>query len=103
MDMRVGGSPYFSVDGGSTSIQSFSTGQFNGNGWQASHFGTAVTTLMRPFVGSGQAYDATASDLAAFDAIGWNLTVSAVPEPASVVLLLGGLAVLGARARGRRA
>lgn len=94
LDVTLGGSPYFSVNGGATSIQPFSTGDEHGNGWQASHFGTNVITLMRPFVGNGQSYDATTSDLMAFDAIGWDLA-TAVPEPGQYALLLGGLAAIG--------
>jgi hypothetical protein len=98
-DVRVGGSPYFSVDGGVTSIESFSTGSKNGNGWQASHFGPGVVNLMRPFVGTGEFYDASARDLAAFDAIGWNL--SAVPEPSTWLLLVCGMVAVGRKARQR--
>jgi hypothetical protein len=90
LDVRVGGSPYFSVTGGATSLASFSTGATHGDGWQASHFGPNQVNLMRAFVGNGQSYDASAADLAAFDAIGWNLAV-AVPEPATYALMLGGL------------
>lgn len=100
LDLRVGGSPYFSVDGGATNVQPFSTGEDYGNGWQASHFGTGGTALMRPFVPMGESYDATAADLMALDAIGWNLA-AAVPEPQSYALLLGGLGIL-AWARRRR-
>jgi len=98
LDVRVGGNPYFSVDGGATAIEAFSTGAINGNGWQASHFGTTNVNLMRPFVGANQSYDATAKDLAAFDAIGWDLAV-AVPEPGTYALMLGGLATLLAARR----
>ncbi len=96
LDLTVGGTPYFSVDGGATSIQSFSSGTaaHGGNGWQASHFGTSIITLMRPYVGYGQSYDATTSDLLAMDAIGWDVAV-AVPEPSQYALLIGGLAALG--------
>ncbi len=100
-DLTVGGSPYFSVDGGQTAIQSFSTGSAHGNGEQASHFGTSVITLMRPFVVAGQSYDATASDLMAFDAIGWDLA-AAVPEPSQYALLLAGLAAIGMARRRKR-
>jgi hypothetical protein len=100
-DMRVGGSPFFAVDG-TTSIEVFSTGEFNGNGNQASHFGGSNVNLMAPRIGVGQAYDASARDLAAFDAIGWDLAVTAVPEPRGAALLLAGLAVVGFTARRRR-
>lgn len=100
-DLALGGSPYFSVDGGVTAVQPFSTGEAHGNGQQASHFGTSVITLMRPIVGNGQSYDATASDLMAFDAIGWDLA-AAVPEPSQYSLLLGGLAAIGLVRRRQR-
>ncbi|MDR7269500.1 hypothetical protein J2X20_002129 [Pelomonas saccharophila] len=100
-DLTVGGSPYFSVDGGLSSIQPFSTGREHGNGEQASHFGIGVITLMRPFVGNGQSYDASTSDLTAFDAIGWDLA-AAVPEPSQYAMLLAGLAAIGLVRRRKR-
>lgn len=102
LDMRVGGAPYFSVDGGQTAIDSFSTGQFNGNGYQASHFGPASAALMRPSLPTGVVIDANAADLAALDAIGWDLT-AAVPEPAHGALLLAGLLAVALAARRRSA
>lgn len=93
-DVRVGGTPYFSVDGGATSIAAFSTGTEHGDGWQASHFGPNQLNLMRPFVGNGQSYDASSRDLAAMDAIGWDLAAP-VPEPQTWAMLLAGLGLVG--------
>lgn len=101
LDMRVGGSPFLSVDGGLTAVESFSTGRFNGNGSQAGHFGTGALNLMRPFVGYGQAYDATTSDLVAFDAIGWDLATP-VPEPGRLGLIGAGLLLLFVARRRRQ-
>ncbi len=106
MDVRVGGNPYFSINGGASSIAPFSSGTtaHGGNGWQASHFGTDTVRLMRPFVGNGNAgtYDAFPEDLTAFDAIGWNLA-GVVPEPGSWAMMLAGLAAVAGAARRRRA
>lgn len=101
LDLRVGGSPYFSIDGGASAIESFSTGDAHGNGYQASHFGTAHLTLMRPTISSGGFYDATPADLQAFDAIGWNVATP-VPEPAGAALLMAGLGIVALRAQRRR-
>jgi hypothetical protein len=101
LDLRVGAPAYFSVDGGASGITDFATGAFAGDGWQASHFGPNELNLMRPFIGNGETYDATAADLAAFDAIGWD--VAAVPEPATWALFALGLAGVGARIRRPRA
>lgn len=99
LDMRVGGRPYFSVDGGATAIEGFSNGSFNGSdGYQASHFRPGPINLLNPYGFTGLAVDPTAADLAAFDAIGWDLA-AAVPEPAAWLLLLGGVAALRWRSR----
>lgn len=98
LDLRTGGNPYFSIDGGASAVTSFSTGEATGNGDQASHFGTGLVTLMRPFVAPGESYNAFGEDLTAMDAIGWNL-VLAVPEPGSWALMLAGAGLVGLRLR----
>jgi hypothetical protein len=100
LDLQVGGSPYFSINGGASAIESFSTGDAHGNGFQASHFGTSHLTLMRPTISAGVSYDAMPADLLAMDAIGWDVA-TAVPEPASMAMLLAGLGVIGLRAQRR--
>jgi hypothetical protein len=100
-DVRVGGSPYLSVDGGATALAPFSTGEEHGNGWQASHFGPDQVNLMRPFVGNGEFYDASNRDLAAFDAIGWDVS-GAVPEPSTWAMLAAGLGMVGWTTRRRK-
>jgi hypothetical protein len=93
-DVQVGGAPYLSVDGGLSVIANFSTGRFGGNGYQADHFAPGSATLMRPFIRRGETYDASAADLAAMDAIGWDLesTTTPVPEPDAASLMAAGLA-----------
>lgn len=124
LDWSVGGSPFFSIDG-QTAFGGgyFSTGAYNGDGWQASHWkdnipGTAQLGMMDPTVAYGQMGRVTTLDLAAFDAIGWTLDhdvlgsnrsfttreiyLSAVPEPDTWVLLVGGFMAAGWMARRAR-
>lgn len=93
-------SKYFSLDGGATMGPAFSTGEFYGDGAQASHWKDGGDIgLMQPYVLPGVALHLTSADLQAMDAIGW--TVSAVPEPASAALFALGLCGI-AGLRGRR-
>jgi len=133
LDMTVGTASYFSIDGGHTQMfgnSLFSTGTYNGDGWQASHWkdttgpsrcdGFAQLGVMDPNVCFGQMGVVKGLDLAAFDAMGWNLSTTAtadyahstsaiyaelsgsVPEPASWALMLGGFGLIGAAMRRRR-
>jgi hypothetical protein len=146
LDETVGTPAYFSIDGGQTALfgNTFSTGAFNGIGGtvdgagnQASHWADSPTCngalqlgMMDPNVCGGQMGVVKALDLAAFDAIGWNLSVdalagngsyskttgaifseysdtsgislSAAPEPASWALMLGGFGLVGAALRRRQ-
>lgn len=134
LDWSVGTASYFSLDGGLTQFNNrslMSTGAYNGDGRQASHFkdtpsnaggcdGYNQIGVMDPTFCYGEMGVITSTDLAAFDAIGWNLnldvlantnytidsaaiyrSVTAVPEPMSWVTILFGFGFAGAALRRR--
>ena len=84
-DLTYGGSPFFSIDGGASNIALFSTGQFNGDRRQASHWKVGQSLgIMAPTISQGlPASDISINDKTALDVIGYNI----VPEPASASLL----------------
>jgi hypothetical protein len=128
LDLSVGTHSYFSIDGGQTALfgNSFATGAYNGDGDQASHWqdsptcnGAAQLGVMDPTICYGQMGVVKALDLAAFDAMGWNLKVDVVqnsgysrstaqiytsfaPEPGTWALMLGGFGAVGASLRRRK-
>ena len=122
VDYRPGANSYFSIDGGTTALMGgyMSTGRYNGDGQQASHWKEEPNCgvglgIMDPTFCYGQMGEITGLDLAAFDAMGWNLKVDAlrygsetsaqiyarlVPEPSTFALMmaaLGGLVGLNRR------
>ncbi len=133
LDLSVGGNPYFSIDGGATALfgNQFSTGSYNGDGHQASHWQDASGAnrcgpqlgIMDPTFCYGQTGVVTALDLAAFDAMGWNLRTdvltgggtyskttgqilraylgTTVPEPSSWAMMIAGFGLVGATMRRR--
>lgn len=129
LDLSVGGTKFFSVDGGLTALagNTFSTGSYNGDGNQASHWKDATGAnacgpqlgIMDPTFCYGQRGEITALDLAAFDAIGYNVSarganylvntaqiynqfVAAVPEPATCSMMVMGFALVGGAMRRRK-
>lgn len=124
IDLTVGGTKYFSIDGGKTALagNTFSTGAFNGDGNQASHWKDlggcgGQLGIMDPNFCYAQMGFVTGLDLAAFDAMGWNLSVdalkyagastadiylAAVPEPATWALMFAGLGLMGLARRARQ-
>jgi hypothetical protein len=83
LDLAAGGAPFFQFDG-STPLGNFSTGEYNGDGRQPSHWKNNVLAVMKPSHPSGTVQDIVALDLLAFDAIGYDLVP--IPEPATLVL-----------------
>ena len=124
---------YFSLDGGATAYRDglFSTGEYNGDGWQASHWkepnGGGCSNLrgiMNPYICGGTGDETKALDLALFDAIGWNTNVdvtanpgytfstadmyrsfaneAAVPESSTWAMMILGMGAVGAGMRRRK-
>jgi hypothetical protein len=94
-DTRV---KYFSLDNGTTPFNdgtaaTFSTGQVFGDGRQASHWKDGLGVgIMDPTFAPGELGVISSRDITAFDAMGWNLSLAAIPEPSTLSLLLvGGL------------
>ncbi len=132
LDWTTNTASYFSADGGATAYQNglFSTGTYNGDGWQASHwkgpqlangqFSCALPKLgiMNPYICNGRNGIVTGLDLAALDAIGYNTGQNVgqygistaqiaflstnVPEPASWMMLIAGFGLTGAAMRRRK-
>lgn len=126
-DLAVGGTKFFSIDGGATALfgNTFSTGRYNGDGQQASHWKDAPNCqvgngLMDPTFCFAQEGFVTGLDLAAYDAMGWNLSVNAlnygavstssiyrqfatagVPEPTTWMMMIFGFGFVGASMRRR--
>lgn len=133
LDWTTNTASYFSADGGLSAYQNglFSTGSFNGDGWQASHWKAPQLPngafsclrpklgIMNPYICNARAGILTGLDIAAFDAIGYNTSIDVnnysvttgqislqsgigVPEPASWAMLISGIGLVGATMRRRR-
>ena len=84
-----GNLPYLSIDGGLTRFENslFETGSSNGSGRQGSHWRDNLGLgIMDPTAARGELVDITGLDVAAFDVIGYDLRVAAVPEPGTWAL-----------------
>lgn len=96
---------YFSLDGGLTPIESFSTGDFHGDGAQASHWIASSPAIMNPHIPAGVTEMITPVDIRLLDVIGWDTVPVQVhaPEPSSLALFgIGTLALLATTARRRK-
>lgn len=71
-----------------------STGSYNGDGWQASHWKFTGLGLMRPALAYGQTVLPNEADFRALDLIGWDILP--IPEPGAFsLMLIVALAALG--------
>ncbi len=101
-DLSVGGAPYLSIDGGVTNLGLFSTGRYDGDGRQASHFKDNLGLgIMDPTFAQGELGLITALDITAFDVMGYN--VAPVPIPSAVLLFGSGLVGLAFLHRRKKA
>lgn len=81
-DWTVGGTPCLSVNGGATCGAAFATGYYTGDRQQASHWLNGKHLgVFNPTASAGATLQISGNDLAALDAIGWNL--AATPNPAT--------------------
>jgi hypothetical protein len=78
-DWTIGTASCTSVDSGRTCLGLMATGAKNGDGQQASHWKTTATPigLMKATAARGEQLQLTATDLTAYDIIGWNLASGA--------------------------
>jgi hypothetical protein len=85
-DLSYGGTTYFSLNGGTTNLALFSTGDFQGDGNQASHWkdGLGIGIMDPTSVPAGQANVITSRDIQAMDVIGWNLVSNSGPGSISI-------------------
>lgn len=81
-----GDQPFFSIDGGATQLATFSSGQFNGDGRQASHWQDDLGIgILDPSLEFGELLTLSNLDIIAMDVIGWDR--EPIPEPGSICLL----------------
>jgi len=73
LDLAVGTDAYFSLDAGATHLAAVSTGRYNGDGQQASHWKDDLDLgIMDPTTSYGTLNLISALDLTALDAIGYD-------------------------------
>ncbi|AQT67780.1 hypothetical protein STSP2_00929 [Anaerohalosphaera lusitana] len=72
-----------------------STGEHTGDGQQGEHWKNNLSLGLMDPLAPGKMIDISNNDLAVMDLIGWDVEYSAVPEPATLILLSVGALALG--------
>jgi hypothetical protein len=78
---NLGGTKYFSLDKGVTSLNQFASGldtTASGDGYQASHWKNGTPGIMNPTLSLAQRRDMAAIDLRAMDVIGWDIATTGI-------------------------
>lgn len=103
-DLSTGPDTYFSIDGGVTNLGFFSTGYYNGDGGQPSHWRDAQGLgLMDPTLSPGERGTISSRDLLMMDVIGWDLAPELDGGTATMPFAMAVLGLLLAQGRRRRA
>ena len=95
---------FYSIDGGLTAAiggtSHWSTGFNFGDGQEASHWRNgAGIGILNPVATAGASLAVSATDVQAFDVIGFDRVIAPVPEPSSSMLMLLGAGALFFRRR----
>ncbi|MFO1004813.1 MAG: NF038122 family metalloprotease [Planctomycetaceae bacterium] len=87
LDIRAdSATKFFSIDGGTTRLTTFSTGSYNGDGRQASHWKDDLGIgIMDPTLDFGELPVITALDIKAFDVMGWDIRTDSGSNTAPVM------------------
>lgn len=94
------GSASVATYGGAVPVDQY--GSHWAQGVSSTYDGVVQGTLMDPSTAKGQRELPTVLDYAAFKDIGWQVNVTAVPEPDSVALLIAGIGLIGFVSRRRK-
>lgn len=99
LDLATGGTSYFSINGGAGNLGTFSTGSYNGDGRQASHWKDNLALgIMDPTLANGELALIRTLDLTALDVIGYD--IAPIPELSSFAF--GAVVFIAGFARSRR-
>jgi hypothetical protein len=95
LSAHQGDPAYFSLNAGATNLALFSTGPFDGDGRQASHWKDSLSLgIMDPTLGFGETGLERNLDLQGLDVIGWNLAPAGLND-SQITVTSGGTLAFG--------